>query len=69
MVYLNDDFSGGETKFDDVLIKPRSGMALMFIHELKHESLPIMVGTKYVLRSDVFYGASTLRGGIQSAGN
>lgn len=55
MVYLNDDFSGGETKFDDALISPKQGMALMFIHEQKHESLPILAGTKYVLRSDVFY--------------
>ena len=55
MVYLNDDYQGGETKFDDALIRPLKGMALLFIHEQKHESLPIEAGKKYVLRSDVFY--------------
>jgi len=55
MIYLNDNFSGGETRFNDVEIKPQKGTALIFIHELKHESLPIDDGTKYVLRSDIFY--------------
>lgn len=55
MVYLNDDFEGGETKFDEVSIRPEIGKALLFIHEQKHESLPILLGTKYVLRSDVLY--------------
>ena len=55
MVYLNNDFEGGATKFDDVTIHPNEGMALLFIHELKHESLPITDGQKYVLRSDVYY--------------
>ncbi len=58
MVYLNANFEGGETKFNDVLIHPKKGMALLFIHELKHESLPIIRGQKYVLRSDVFYPRS-----------
>ncbi|MEP1230027.1 MAG: 2OG-Fe(II) oxygenase [Litorimonas sp.] len=55
MVYLNADFEGGETKFNDITILPKAGMALLFIHEQKHESLPIERGTKYVLRSDIFY--------------
>ena len=55
MVYLNDDFEGGETSFDACTIKPKQGAALCFIHEQKHESLPILEGTKYVLRSDVLY--------------
>lgn len=55
MIYLNDDYLGGETKFNNVLIKPEKGMALCFIHEQKHESLPIIEGTKYVLRSDIMY--------------
>lgn len=62
MVYLNDKFSGGETKFDDAVISPTTGMALLFIHEQKHESLPIRAGTKYVLRSDVFYDSPAKSG-------
>lgn len=55
MIYLNDNYSGGETRFNNVLIKPHKGMALFFIHEQKHESIPITEGVKYVLRSDIMY--------------
>lgn len=55
MVYLNDDFLGGETKFDDISIRPKTGTALCFIHEQKHEGMPILNQAKYVLRSDVMY--------------
>lgn len=55
MIYLNDDFKGGKTAFDDITIKPETGSALLFIHELKHEGCPVISGTKYALRSDVMY--------------
>lgn len=55
MIYLNDDFTGGETTFDDVSIKPKTGTALCFIHEQKHEGTPVIEGTKYVIRTDVMY--------------
>lgn len=53
MIYLNEDFEGGETAFDEVTIHPKTGMALCFIHEQKHEGCPVPAGIKYVLRSDV----------------
>lgn len=55
MIYLNDDFEGGETKFDEVEIIPKKGAALCFIHEQKHEGCPVQNGSKYVLRSDIMY--------------
>ncbi len=55
MIYLNEDFEGGETAFDDVSIEAKTGMALCFIHEQKHEGCPVQSGCKYVLRSDVMY--------------
>lgn len=55
MIYLNDDFTGGATAFDQLSITPKTGMALCFIHEQKHEGSPVLEGTKYVLRSDVMY--------------
>lgn len=55
MIYLNDDYEGGETKFNDVEIRPETGMALLFIHEQKHEGSPVIDGEKYVLRTDVMY--------------
>lgn len=65
MVYLNDDYSGGETVFseysyedgrrneDVVEISPKSGTALFFLHHLWHEGSYVETGRKYVLRTDV----------------
>lgn len=55
MIYLNQDFEGGQTAFDEIEIQPKTGTALCFIHELKHEGKPVPMGTKYVLRSDIMY--------------
>ena len=61
MVYLNDGFRGGETKFysEDhelrVSVLPQRGMALAFIHLQLHEGAPVIEGRKYVLRTDVMY--------------
>ena len=55
MVYLNEEFEGGETAFDGVTIVPKTGQALCFIHELKHEGRPVSSGLKYALRSEVMY--------------
>jgi prolyl 4-hydroxylase len=57
MVYLNDDFAGGETSFAEVAIVPHRGMALLFRHALFHEGRPVTRGVKYVLRSDVMFAA------------
>lgn len=32
MVYLNDNFQGGDTAFRGLRIRPRQGMALIFLH-------------------------------------
>ena len=55
MIYLNDDFEGGETSFGGVNIVPQRGMALFFVHQLRHKGQPVIRGRKYVLRSDVMY--------------
>ena len=55
MIYLNEDFERGETSFDDVAIKPRKGMALFFVHQLRHKGQPVILGRKYVLRTDIMY--------------
>ena len=55
MIYLNDDYQGGHTIFDEVDIKPQTGMALCFMHAQKHEGSVIESGIKYVLRTDVMY--------------
>ncbi len=64
MVYLNADFTGGETKFYDedravhVTVNPECGMALGFMHLQLHEGAPVINGRKYVLRTDVMYAHS-----------
>ncbi|NML64206.1 2OG-Fe(II) oxygenase [Hymenobacter sp. RP-2-7] len=55
MVYLNDNFQGGDTTFRGLRVQPRQGMALVFLHSLYHEGSEVTQGVKYVLRSDVMY--------------
>ncbi len=61
MLYLNDNFQGGETRFyyDDtrprLSVVPKQGMALAFKHQQLHEGAPVESGRKYVLRTDVMY--------------
>lgn len=55
MVYLNEDFEGGETQFTWESVKPSQGTALFFPHRLTHRGAPVTTGRKYVIRSDVMY--------------
>ena len=58
MVYLNEEFEGGETRFfvePEVVIKPKTGSALFFQHPIIHEGCEIHAGVKYVLRTDLVY--------------
>lgn len=65
LVYFNDDFAGGETRFSEPLeqtIVPRRGAALVFQHKLRHEGCEVRGGRKYAMRTDVIYAADqTLR--------
>ena len=56
LVYLNDGFEGGATDFRDFAVVPRTGDALLFVHDTWHEGQAVTRGHKYVLRSDVMYG-------------
>lgn len=58
MVYLNDDFEGGATKFHDLIITPKQGKAVIFLHKLRHEGMVLNQGTKYILRTDIMYRLS-----------
>jgi prolyl 4-hydroxylase len=55
LIYLNDDFEGGETSFPDLLriVKPEAGCALVFGHG--HIGLPISQGDKYALHLFAMY--------------
>ena len=56
MIYLNDKYEGGETKFaSNEIITPKTGTALIFEHSQRHEGAALISGIKYVLRSDIMY--------------
>lgn len=55
LIYLNDGYEGGQTKFIHSTVEPKQGSALLFKHERFHEGCPIQEGFKYVLRTDVMY--------------
>lgn len=55
LIYLNDDYTGGETVFNLHEIQPQKGIALLFLHDLEHEGKCIHTGVKYVLRTDIMY--------------
>jgi hypothetical protein len=55
LVYLNDDFTGGETAFLTSVVSPRRGAALVFRHGLFHEGRPVLSGRKFVMRTDVMF--------------
>ncbi len=55
MIYLNDDYEGGETTFTNITIQPKQGTALIFFHDLEHEGCAVKQGIKYVLRSDIMF--------------
>lgn len=60
LVYFNDDFEGGETRFQEQLesvVRPRPGLAAVFQHKIRHEGCEIRRGTKYAMRTDVIYEA------------
>ena len=53
ILYLNDDYVGGELYFKnfDLTIKPKQGMLLLFPsnYAYQHQALQVMEGTKYAL--------------------
>lgn len=55
LIYLNEGFEGGATLFRDLAVTPKTGSALLFLHDTWHEGAAVVDGTKYVLRSDVMY--------------
>lgn len=55
LVYLNHGFVGGDTDFRQFRVAPRTGDALLFVHDTWHEGAAVEAGVKYALRSDVMY--------------
>ena len=55
VIYLNDEFEGGETCFPQVprSIRPQLGAAVIFENRLMHHVKPVSQGTRYTLRVDL----------------
>ena len=50
IIYLNDDFKGGETIIDNITITPKIGRIVLFSNGIyKHEVKKINVGNRYTL--------------------
>lgn len=57
LIYLNEDYLGGETNFEWAKVKGKTGMGLIFPHHLVHQGNAVLGdGVKYVIRTDVMYG-------------
>ena len=58
LIYLNEGYEGGATKFEWTHVRGKTGMGLLFPHGLVHEGSPVLgEGVKYVIRTDVMYAA------------
>ena len=55
LIYLNDNYIGGETVFDEITINPKAGTALIFRHDLEHTGSEVRSGIKYILRTDIMF--------------
>ena len=55
LIYLNDNYTGGETTFNEITINPQTGTALIFRHDLEHTGSEVKSGVKYVLRTDIMF--------------
>ncbi len=67
LVYFNDDFEGGETRFMEQIecvVRPKRGMVAIFQHKIRHEGCEVRRGIKYAMRSDVIYEAPDLIGNV-----
>ena len=49
MVYLNDNFEGGATESEQVVVQPEKGMGLGFTQHLLHEGAEVLSDQKYIL--------------------
>ena len=61
LVYLNDNFIGGETHFPDLgmTVRPETGTGLIIPHGIFHEGLKISNGVKYAFHSYILYAPSS----------
>ena len=54
LIYLNDNYFGGDTYFSEkkIRVRPKKGTLFLFKHHLVHEAQKIIFGTKFIYRSN-----------------
>lgn len=55
LLYLNNNYTGGETEFEPFKVKGTLGSVLVFPHKILHQGSEVIDGIKYVMRTDVMY--------------
>lgn len=57
LVFLDDEFDGGATQFDggETSIAAQRGRVVMFDQRDPHRGAPVALGSKHVLRGEVYY--------------
>ena len=60
LIYLNDDYEGGNTKFlfddvNEISITPKIGLICLMDQNILHEVPNIKNGVKYVIRTELMY--------------
>lgn len=55
LIYLNEEYDGGETYFTSGTIKGKTGDCVIFRQRLLHAGLKVNSGVKYAIRTDVMY--------------
>ena len=59
IVYLNDNFTDGETQIYDNqkchFVRPEIGKCIIFNHDLEHKGIAVSKNTKYILRTDIMF--------------
>jgi len=60
LIYLNDDYEGGNTKFlfdndNEISIIPKIGLICLMDQNILHEVPKLINGFKYVIRTELMY--------------
>lgn len=56
ILYLNDDYEGGEINFidDGLCIKPKAGSMIVFPSDIQHEVLELKSGNRYMIQTYIY---------------
>ncbi len=71
VIYLNDGYTNGETRIlckavgEIIQVAPKVGRCLAFLHDELHEGREVASGTKYILRTDLFYRRCLIAPGVK----